>query len=134
MSPLLTFGALDPVQASNLVKYFKTIYISGWQCSSTASTSNEPGPDFADYPANTVPQKVDQIVKGLLLQDRRQNSERAEMTLEQRLAKPAVDFLAPIIADGDACFGGPTSAMKLVKMMIEAGAAGIHVEDQRPGN
>jgi isocitrate lyase len=40
-------------------KYMKTIYVSGWQCSSTASGNNEPGPDFADYPADTVPKKVD---------------------------------------------------------------------------
>ena len=53
-----TFGALDPVQVTNMVKYLNTIYVSGWQCSSTASTTNEPGPDFADYPYNTVPNKV----------------------------------------------------------------------------
>ena len=55
-----TFGALDPIQITNMVKYLKTVYVSGWQCSSTASTTNEPGPDFADYPYNTVPNKVDQ--------------------------------------------------------------------------
>lgn len=55
----MTFGALDPVQVINQSKYLKTIYVSGWQCSATASTTNEPGPDFADYPSNTVPNKVD---------------------------------------------------------------------------
>lgn len=59
---------MDTVQASNYAKYLETIYVSGWQCSSTASSSNDPGPDFADYPANTVPNKVDQLFKGLLLQ------------------------------------------------------------------
>ena len=53
-----TFGALDPVQLINLTKYLSTVYVSGWQCSSTASATNEPGPDFADYPYNTVPAKV----------------------------------------------------------------------------
>lgn len=53
-----TYGPLDPVQVVNLTKYLTTIYVSGWQCSSTASTTHEPGPDFADYPANTVPHKV----------------------------------------------------------------------------
>ncbi len=53
-----TFGALDPVQLINLTKYLTTVYVSGWQCSSTASVTNEPGPDFADYPYNTVPNKV----------------------------------------------------------------------------
>eukprot|EP00128_Syssomonas_multiformis_P016432 Colp12_sorted_trinity150504_noHs@14042 len=45
-----TFGALDPIQVVQMAKYISTVYISGWQCSSTASTSNEPGPDLADYP------------------------------------------------------------------------------------
>lgn len=53
-----TYGPLDPVQIVNMTKYLKTVYVSGWQCSSTASVTNEPGPDFADYPANTVPKKV----------------------------------------------------------------------------
>ena len=53
-----TFGALDPVQLINLTKYLSTVYVSGWQCSSTASVTNEPGPDFADYPYHTVPTKV----------------------------------------------------------------------------
>ncbi len=45
-----TYGALDPVQVAQMAKYLETVYVSGWQCSSTASTSNEPGPDLADYP------------------------------------------------------------------------------------
>lgn len=71
------WGALDPVQVINEAKYQKCIYVSGWQCSATASTTNEPGPDFADYPANTVPEKVDQLYKAMLLQDRMQNHERS---------------------------------------------------------
>lgn len=71
-----TFGALDPVQVVNLAKYITSIYISGWQCSSTASVTNEPGPDFADYPMNTVPNKVDQLFKALMFHDRRQNEAR----------------------------------------------------------
>lgn len=75
-------GAMDTVQAANIAKYLETIYVSGWQCSSTASSTNEPGPDFADYPANTVPNKVDQLFRGLLLQDRAQNQARYSMTPE----------------------------------------------------
>lgn len=56
-----TFGSLDPIQVIQMAKYVDTIYVSGWQCASTASTSNEPGPDLADYPMNTVPNKVDQL-------------------------------------------------------------------------
>jgi len=128
-----TYGALDPVQVANLAKYLTTIYISGWQCSSTASVTNEPGPDFADYPMNTVPNKVDQLFKALLFHDRKQNEARARMTSEHRSKTKRVDYFRPIIADGDCGFGGPTSVMKLAKLMIEAGASGIHIEDQRPG-
>lgn len=54
-----TFGCLDTVQANNLVRAgIEAVYVSGWQCSSTHTTNNEFGPDFADYPANTVPSKV----------------------------------------------------------------------------
>jgi isocitrate lyase len=49
-----TFGALDTVQVTQMGPHLSSIYVSGWQCSSTASTTNEPGPDFADYPMNTV--------------------------------------------------------------------------------
>jgi len=49
-----TFGALDPVQVTQMAPHLSSIYVSGWQCSSTASSTNEPGPDFADYPMNTV--------------------------------------------------------------------------------
>ncbi|EGR31625.1 isocitrate lyase, putative, partial [Ichthyophthirius multifiliis] len=130
----MTYGALDPIQVINLSKYLKTVYVSGWQCSVSASTTNEPGPDFADYPADTVPNKVDQLFKAQLNQDKIQNQERSSMTPEQRAKKPRVDYLAPLLADADAGFGGLTSTMKLIKLFIQAGAAGIHIEDQRPGN
>jgi isocitrate lyase len=128
-----TFGALDPVQVIQMAKYLSCVYVSGWQCSSTASTSNEPGPDFADYPADTVPNKVEQLFRAQMFHDRRQREERSRMTLEQRAKTPAIDFLRPIIADGDTGFGGVTSVMKLVKMHVLAGAAGIHIEDQGVG-
>ena len=129
----MTYGALDPVQVVNLSKYLKTVYVSGWQCSATASTTNEPGPDFADYPADTVPNKVDQLFRAQLLQDRAQNEVRAKLTPAQRASTPRFDYLSPMIADADAGFGGVTSTLKLIKLFIEAGAAGIHIEDQRPG-
>jgi len=130
---LHTFGALDPVQVINISKYLSTVYVSGWQCSSTASTTNEPGPDFADYPYNTVPNKVDQLVKAMMFHDRKQTEARSRMTPEQLASTPAYDHLRPIIADGDTGFGGTTSVMKLVKLFVEAGAGGIHIEDQRAG-
>jgi isocitrate lyase len=130
---LPTFGALDPVQITQMAKHLKTIYVSGWQCSSTASTSNDPGPDFADYPSNTVPNKVDQLFRAQLFHDARTKHERTLMTSQQRSANPAVDYLAPIIADGDTGHGGLTAVMKLMKAFIERGAAGVHLEDQKPG-
>lgn len=61
------------------------------------------------------------------------NEARARLTPEQRRATPRTDYLSPMIADADAGFGGITSTLKLIKLFIEAGAAGIHIEDQRPG-
>ena len=78
-----TFGALDPVQIVQMNKYLTSVYVSGWQSSSTASTSNEPGPDIADYPYDTVPNKVDQLFKAQLLE-----SEHSEVA--QHLKKRVV--------------------------------------------
>ncbi|KAL3788382.1 hypothetical protein HJC23_009188 [Cyclotella cryptica] len=128
-----TFGALDPVQVIQMAPHLSSIYISGWQCSSTASSTNEPGPDFADYPMNTVPLKCDQLVRAQLHHDRRQNEERASALLSNKDPGPKVDYLTPIIADGDTGHGGLSAVMKLVKLFVEAGAAGVHFEDQKPG-
>jgi isocitrate lyase len=128
-----TFGALDPVQVVQMAKYLTTVYVSGWQSSSTASTSNEPGPDVADYPYDTVPNKVDQLFKAQLFHDRKQLEARRRMSPEARAKSAAVNYLNPIIADADTGHGGLTATMKLAKMFIENGAAGIHVEDQKPG-
>jgi isocitrate lyase len=128
-----TFGALDTVQVVQMAKYLTSVYVSGWQSSSTASTSNEPGPDVADYPYDTVPNKVDQLFKAQLFHDRKQFHERSLMTPADRAKTHAVDFLNPIIADADTGHGGITATMKLTKMFIENGAAGIHIEDQKPG-
>merc|ERR1719214_300150 len=128
-----TFGALDPVQIVQMAKYLSSVYVSGWQSSSTASTSNEPGPDVADYPYDTVPNKVEQLFKAQLFHDRKQYEERRRMTPEQRAAKPPINYINPIIADADTGHGGLTATMKLAKMFIERGAAGIHIEDQKPG-
>merc|ERR1719515_284635 len=128
-----TFGALDTVQVVQMAKYLTTVYVSGWQSSSTASTSNEPGPDVADYPYDTVPNKVDQLFRAQLFHDRRQYEERRRMTPEARAKAPQVDYLNPIVADADTGHGGLTATMKLTKMFVENGAAGIHIEDQKPG-
>jgi len=131
-----TFGALDPVQVVQMAPYLSSIYVSGWQSSSTASSTNEPGPDFADYPMDTVPNKVDQLVRAQHHHDRRQKNERAMHLLNNGIGSslcPQVDHLTPIIADGDTGHGGLSAVMKLTKLFVEAGAAGIHFEDQKPG-
>jgi isocitrate lyase len=116
-----------------MAKYLETVYVSGWQCSSTAATSNEPGPDLADYPMDTVPNKVDQLFRAQLFHDRRQRQDRLSMTKQDRAKRPFIDFLRPIIADADTGHGGLTANMKLAKMFVERGAAGVHVEDQAAG-
>jgi isocitrate lyase len=130
-----TFGALDPVQVVQMAPHLSSIYVSGWQCSSTASSTNEPGPDVADYPSNTVPNKVDHLVRAQLHHDRRQQQARGKALLENKsLAnEPKVDYLRPVVADGDTGHGGLSAVMKLIKLMVEAGAAGVHLEDQKPG-
>ena len=125
-----TFGALDPVQLIQMTPYMTSIYVSGWQSSSTASTSNEPGPDLADYPMDTVPNKVEQLFLSQQFHNRKQYLKRIEMTESERKNEKKIDYMLPIIADCDTGHGGISAVMKLTKMMVERGAAGIHIEDQ----
>lgn len=129
-----TFGALDPVQVVQMAEAgLSSVYISGWQSSSTAATSNEPGPDLADYPMDTVPNKCEQLFKAQHFHDRKQMEFRMRQTEQWRADNAPTDYLNPIIADADTGHGGLTATMKLTKMFVEAGAAGIHIEDQVPG-
>ncbi|MBA0854618.1 hypothetical protein Goshw_002655 [Gossypium schwendimanii] len=125
-----TFGALDPVQVTMMAKHLDSIYVSGWQCSSTHTTTNEPGPDLADYPYDTVPNKVEHLFFAQQYHDRKQREARMSMSREERARSPYVDYLKPIIADGDTGFGGTTATVKLCKLFVERGAAGVHIEDQ----
>ncbi|KAG8080286.1 hypothetical protein GUJ93_ZPchr0007g3868 [Zizania palustris] len=125
-----TFGALDPVQVTMMAKHLDTVYVSGWQCSSTHTSTNEPGPDLADYPYDTVPNKVEHLFFAQLYHDRKQREARMSLPRAERAHAPYVDFLKPIIADGDTGFGGATATVKLCKLFVERGAAGVHLEDQ----
>merc|ERR1711877_62538 len=128
-----TFGCLDPVMVTQMAKYLDTVYVSGWQSSSTASATDEPGPDLADYPYDTVPNKVQHLFKAQLFHDRKQRHERMTTAEGDRSKLANTDFLRPIVADADTGHGGLTAVMKLTQLMVEKGAAGIHIEDQMPG-
>ncbi|KAJ4302285.1 isocitrate lyase 1 [Collariella sp. IMI 366227] len=128
-----TYGCLEPTAVTQMAKYLDTVYVSGWQSSSTASASDEPGPDLADYPYTTVPNKVGHLFMAQLFHDRKQRQERMSVPKAQRAKLANVDYLRPIIADADTGHGGLTAVMKLTKLFIEKGAAGIHIEDQAPG-
>ncbi|EGN98414.1 hypothetical protein SERLA73DRAFT_55765 [Serpula lacrymans var. lacrymans S7.3] len=132
-TPSHTYGALDPVQITQMAKYLETVYVSGWQSSSTAASTNEPGPDLADYPSNTVPNKVEHLFMAQLFHDRKQREARSNMSEAELAATPYIDYLRPLVADADTGHGGLTAIMKLAKMFVEKGAAGIHIEDQAPG-
>jgi isocitrate lyase len=125
-------GALTGNQAMQMVRAgLKAIYLSGWQ---VAADNNEAGtmyPDQSLYPANSVPQVVRRINAALLRADQIEHAEaHGAARGEGRAAKPRRNWLAPIIADAEAGFGGPLNAFELMKGMIEAGAAGVHFEDQ----
>ncbi|KAK3327445.1 isocitrate lyase [Cercophora scortea] len=128
-----TYGCLEPTMVTQMAKYLDTVYVSGWQSSSTASASDEPGPDLADYPYTTVPNKVAHLFMAQLFHDRKQRQERLSTPAAQRASVANVDYLRPIIADADTGHGGLTAVMKLTKLFIEKGAAGIHIEDQAAG-
>ncbi|GAD95598.1 isocitrate lyase [Paecilomyces variotii No. 5] len=132
-SASFTYGCLEPTMVTQMAKYLDTVYVSGWQSSSTASSTDEPSPDLADYPMDTVPRKVNQLFMAQLFHDRKQREERVTTPKEKRDKVANVDYLRPIVADADTGHGGLTAVMKLTKLFIERGAAGIHIEDQAPG-
>jgi isocitrate lyase len=116
-----TLGALTGNQAMQQVKAgLKAIYLSGWQVAGDANLAGEMYPDQSLYPANSVPQVVKRINNTFQRADQIQWSE----------GKNDIDFFAPIVADAEAGFGGVLNAFELMKSMIEAGAAGVHFEDQ----
>jgi isocitrate lyase len=116
-----TLGALTGNQAVQQVKAgLKAIYLSGWQVAADANNAGQMYPDQSLYPVSSVPDVVKRINNALRRSDQIQTME----------GKGDTDYFAPIIADAEAGFGGPLNAYELMKAMIEAGAAGVHYEDQ----
>src|SRR5437667_3822615 len=114
-------GALTGNQALQQVRAgLKSIYLSGWQVAADANLSGEMYPDQSLYPANSVPAVVRRINNTFIRADQIHHAE----------GKDDIDWFAPIVADAEAGFGGVLNAFELMKSMIEAGAAGVHFEDQ----
>ncbi|GLI77833.1 mitochondrial 2-methylisocitrate lyase [Penicillium ochrochloron] len=131
--PVHTMGAIDPVQMTQQAPNQEILYISGWACSSLLTTTNEVSPDFGDYPYNTVPNQVQRLFKAQQMHDRKQWDTRRKLTAEQRKDTPYVDYMRPIVADGDTGHGGLSAVLKLAKLFAENGAAAVHFEDQLHG-
>ncbi|HTZ78291.1 MAG TPA: isocitrate lyase [Stellaceae bacterium] len=116
-----SLGAYTGNQAMQMVKAgLEAIYLSGWQVAADANLAGQVYPDQSLYPANSVPAVVKRINQALQRADQIHHME----------GKTGIDWFAPIIADAEAGFGGPLNAFELMKAMIEAGAAGVHFEDQ----
>lgn len=132
--PVHTMGAIDPVQMTQMAPHQEVVYVSGWACSSVLTTAfNDVGPDLADYPYSTVPNQVQRIVKAQQHHDRKHLDERLSKSLTEREKMPYVDYLRPVVADGDTGHGGLSTVIKLAKLFGEAGVAGVHLEDQLHG-
>ncbi|MCU1246040.1 MAG: isocitrate lyase [Acidobacteria bacterium] len=116
-----SLGALTGNQAIQQVRAgLKSIYLSGWQVAADANLAGHMYPDQSLYPSNSVPQVVKRINQALQRADQIDHSEGRHET----------HWFAPIVADAEAGFGGALNAFELMKLMIEAGAAGVHFEDQ----
>ncbi|HEX8694530.1 MAG TPA: isocitrate lyase [Longimicrobium sp.] len=121
-APVRTFGALTGAQAVQMVKAgLEAIYLSGWQVAGDNNLSGQTYPDQSLYPSNSVPAVVRRLNNALLRADQIEWGENGDSLR---------DWLVPIVADAEAGFGGPLHAFELMKAMIEAGAAGVHFEDQ----
>jgi isocitrate lyase len=120
-----TFGALTGAQAVQMVKGgLEAIYLSGWQVAADGNLAAQTYPDQSIYPSNSVPALVRRLNNALLRADQIEWSESGGNGGSPR------PWMAPIVADAEAGFGGPIHAFELTRAMIEAGAAGVHFEDQ----
>jgi isocitrate lyase len=131
--PVHTMGAIDPIQMTQQAPNQEILYVSGWACSSVLTTTNEVSADFGDYPYNTVPNQVQRLFKAQQLHDRKHYDARRKMSADERRTTPYVDYMRPIVADGDTGHGGLSAVIKLAKLFAENGAAAVHFEDQLHG-
>lgn len=116
-------GALSGNQAMQMVRAgLKAIYLSGWQVAADSNTASAMYPDQSLYPANAGPELAKRINRTLQRADQIETSEENGLSVET--------WFAPIVADAEAGFGGPLNAFEIMKAYIEAGAAGVHFEDQ----
>ncbi|MBB5687971.1 isocitrate lyase [Roseomonas alkaliterrae] len=121
-----TLGALTGMQALQQVKAgLKAIYLSGWQVAADANSAGQMYPDQSLYPVDSVPKVVSRINAALRRADQIATMERLDGKADDR-----THYMAPIVADAEAGFGGALNAYELMRAMIEAGAAGVHFEDQ----
>ncbi len=116
-----TFGAVTGAQAVQMAKAgLNAIYVSGWQVAADANQANPTFPDQSLYPSTSVPNLVKRLNNALMRADQ----------IDKLEGKTELDYYLPIMADAEAGFGGPIHAFELMKNMVEAGAAGVHYEDQ----
>ncbi|HJU36853.1 MAG TPA: isocitrate lyase [Gaiellaceae bacterium] len=119
--PVRALGALTGGQAVQMVRAgLQAIYLSGWQVAADANLAGATYPDQSLYPANSAPALVRRLNNALLRADQ----------IDWAEARNGTDWIVPILADAEAGFGGPLNAYELMRALIEAGAAGVHYEDQ----
>ena len=123
-----TLGSLSGNQAVQHAKAgLKAIYLSGWQVAADANSAGEMYPDQSLYPYDSAPKLVEAMNNALIRADQIQHMEITEKKIN---IKDQIDYKIPIIADGEAGFGGPLNVFELTKKFVKAGAAGVHFEDQ----
>jgi len=123
-----TLGSLSGNQAVQHAKAgLQAIYLSGWQVAADANSAGEMYPDQSLYPYDSAPKLVEAMNNALIRADQIQHMELTEGKIN---SKDQIDYKMPIIADGEAGFGGPLNVFELTKKFIKAGAAGVHFEDQ----
>jgi isocitrate lyase len=125
-------GALTGNQAVQQVRAgLRAIYVSGWQTAADGNLAGEMYPDQSLYPANSVPAVIKRINNALLRADQIDHAEGKSISrADSGRTKSEFDWFAPIVADAEAGFGGALNVFELIKAMIDAGAAGVHLEDQ----